>query len=157
MLPSVSCNVDVGTNTSRALNTGQASNTGRGSHVIVLIKAGGFYSRKYGSISALTLLVGQQEGHPACKKWVENLTYQLQLERGPMPNVMAAQPNVGGALCQSSAIPFLVERRKLPLTPTARVPCSNTAIIGECKTSTQSEFCTWQNSVTGQEPPKMNI
>jgi len=48
MLPSVSRNVDVGTNTSRALNTGQASNTGRGSHVIVLIKAGGFYSRKYG-------------------------------------------------------------------------------------------------------------
>jgi len=45
MLPSVSRNVDVGTNTSRALNTGQASNTGRGFAVIVLIEAGGFYSR----------------------------------------------------------------------------------------------------------------
>jgi len=27
--------------------------------------------------------------------------------------------------------------------------------IGECKTwRTKSEFCTWQNSVTGQQPPK---
>jgi len=41
MLPSVRRNVDV-TNTSRALNTG------RGSDAIVLIEAGGFYSRKYG-------------------------------------------------------------------------------------------------------------
>jgi len=46
MLLSVRRNVD--TNTSWALNTGQASNTGLGSHVIVLIEAGGFYSRKYG-------------------------------------------------------------------------------------------------------------
>ena len=30
------------------LNTGRASNTGRGSDIIVLIEAGGFYSRKYG-------------------------------------------------------------------------------------------------------------
>jgi len=41
------------------------------------------------------------------------------------------------------------------LTPTARarVPCSNAANIGERKTWTQSEFCTWQNSVRGQKPP----
>ena len=32
------------------------------------------------------------------------------------------------------------------LTPTARVPCSNAANIGERKTWMQSEFCTWQNS-----------
>jgi len=30
-----------------------------------------------------------------------------------MPNVMAAQPNIGGALCESSVIPFLVPRRKV--------------------------------------------
>jgi len=36
---------------------------------------------------------------------------------------------------------------------TARLPCSNAANI-ERKTWTQSEFCTCQNSVTGQEPPK---
>jgi len=39
--------------------------------------------------------------------------------------------------------------------PAAGVPCSNAAIIGERMTWTQSEFCTWRNSVTGQELPKM--
>jgi len=36
-----------------------------------------------------------------------------KLECGPMPNVMAALPNIG------------VQRRKVWLTPTTRVPCSN--------------------------------
>jgi len=27
---------------------------------------------------------------------------QLKLECGPMPNVMAAQPNIGDAICESS-------------------------------------------------------
>jgi len=51
-----------------------------------------------------------------------------------MPKVMAAQPNIDGALCESSVIsviPFLVRRRKLSLTPTARSPCSNAANIEE--------------------------
>jgi len=39
-----------------------------------------------------------------------------------MPNVMAALPNIGGTLCKSSAIPFLVLRRKVQLTPVAGVP-----------------------------------
>jgi len=51
----------------------------------------------------------------------------------------------------SSIIPFLVPRRKVWLTPTAQVPCSNATNIGERKTWMQS----WQNSVTGQEPPKI--
>jgi len=51
-----------------------------------------------------------------------------------MPNVMAALLNIGGALCESSVIPFLVPRRKLWLTPTDRVPCINAANIGERKT-----------------------
>jgi len=42
-------------------------------------------------------------------------------------------------------------------TPATRVPCSNAANTGERKTWTQNEFCTWQNSVTGQESPKMYI
>jgi len=37
------------------------------------------------------------------------------------------------------------------LTPTTRVSPSNAANIGERKTWTQSELCTWQNSVTVQE------
>jgi len=47
------------------------------------------------------------------------------------------------------------QRHKVWLTPTTRVSCSNATNIGACKTLTQSEFCTSQNSVTGQEPPKM--
>jgi len=53
-----------------------------------------------------------------------------------MPNVMAAQPNTGGALCESSLIPFLVPHRKVWLMPAAGVPCSNAANIGERKTWT---------------------
>jgi len=74
-----------------------------------------------------------------------------------MPNVMAAQPNIGGALYEISVIPFLAPRRKVWPTPAAGVPCSNAANIGERKTWTQSEFCSWQNSVRGQDPPKMYI
>ena len=50
-----------------------------------------------------------------------------------MANVMAAQPNIGGALYESSVIPFLVPRRKVWLTPTAGVPCSNAASVREHK------------------------
>jgi len=42
-----------------------------------------------------------------------------------MPNVMAAQPNIDGAVCKSSLILFLVPRRKVWLTAAALVPCSN--------------------------------
>jgi len=76
-----------------------------------------------------------------------------------MPNVMAAQPNIGGALSESSVISFLVglPRHKVWLTAAARVSCSNSANIGERKTWTQSKFYTWQNSVTGQQTWKMYI
>jgi len=60
----------------------------------------------------------------------------IQLECGPMPNVMAALLNIGGALCESSVIPFLVRRRKVWLTPAAGVPCSNASTVGERKTWT---------------------
>jgi len=74
-----------------------------------------------------------------------------------MANLMAAVTNIGplgGALYK---IPFPVPRRNVWLTPTARVPCSNAANIGEHKTWTQSEFCTWQNPLKWQKPPKMYI
>jgi len=58
-----------------------------------------------------------------------------KLECGTMPNVMAAQPNIGVAHCESSIIPFLFLviglRRKVWLTPAAGVPCSNAANIWE--------------------------
>jgi len=62
---------------------------------------------------------------------------------GLMPNVMAAQPNIGGALCESSIISFVVPRYNVWLTAAARVPCSNAANTGERKTWTQSDFCSW--------------
>ena len=71
-----------------------------------------------------------------------------------MLNVMATQPSIGGALCESSVIQFLVPRRKVWLTSAARFPCSNAANIGERKTWTQSEFCSWQNSVRRTRAPK---
>ena len=62
---------------------------------------------------------------------------QKKLECGPVPNVMAALPSIGGALCESSVIPFLVPRhRKVWMTPAAGVPCSNAASIGKCKNRT---------------------
>jgi len=51
-----------------------------------------------------------------------------------MPNVMAAQLNIGGALRESSVIPFRVPRRKVWLMPAAGVLCSNAANIRERKT-----------------------
>jgi len=75
------------------------------------------------------------------------------IEDGPMPNVMVAQPNIGGAVCGSSVIPFLVPRHSLA-DGHCSVPCSNAANIGERKTWTQSEFCSWQNSVRQKSPPK---
>jgi len=45
-----------------------------------------------------------------------------------MPNVMAAQPNIGGALCESSVIPLFVPRHKVWLTAAALVPCSKSQI-----------------------------
>jgi len=82
---------------------------------------------------------------------------EQQLSTVMSRTLMAALSNIGGALCKTSVIPFLVPRRKVWLTPTAGVLCSNAANIGERKTWTQSEFCTWQNAVRGQEPPKMYI
>ena len=52
----------------------------------------------------------------------KNKEKQMQLECGPMPNVMVALPNIGGAVLVPS-----VQRRKVWLTPTTRVPSSNAA------------------------------
>jgi len=60
----------------------------------------------------------------------------FELECGPLPNVMAAQSNMGGAIRKSLVIPFLVPRRKVWLMLAAGVPHSNAANIGERKTWT---------------------
>ena len=64
-----------------------------------------------------------------------------------MPNVMAALPNIGGALCSTP---------QSLSDPAAGVPCSNAASIEERKTWTQSDFFA-KFRVGEQEPPKMYI
>jgi len=93
--------------------------------------------------------------HPVFSATAENRRRKkIELECGPMPNVMAALPYIGGAFCKRSVIPFVVRRRKVWLTPAAGVPCSNAANIGERKTWTQSELCTWQNFDRSKSPRK---
>jgi len=82
--------------------------------------------------------------------------YFKKLECGPMPNLMAVQPNTGGALREFPNSITCTTPESLADTA-AGVPCSNAANIGERKTWTQSEFCTWRNSARGQKPPKMYI
>jgi len=57
-----------------------------------------------------------------------------------MPNVIAALPNIGGALCESSVIPFFVPRRKVWLMPAAGVPCSNAAKTGNARLRCKVNF-----------------
>ena len=78
-------------------------------------------------------------------------------ERGPMPNVMAAQPNIGGALRESSVISFLVTRRKFWLTPAARMPRSNVANTRERNTWAQSEVCILAKISSGGKNPRKCI
>jgi len=43
----------------------------------------------------------QKKSSPVIKFSVAILTLLFKLEYGPMPNVMAALPNIGGALCST--------------------------------------------------------
>jgi len=57
-----------------------------------------------------------------------------------MPNMMAVQPNIGGALCDSSVIAFLVACRKVWLAPAAQVPCSNNANFENARLGRKVKF-----------------
>ena len=59
--------------------------------------------------------------------------------------MMAAQPNIGSALCERSVIPFLVPCHKVWLMAAARVLCSNAANIGECKIGRKVNFAAGKN------------
>ena len=64
-----------------------------------------------------------------------------------MPNVMAALPNIGGALCLTP--------QSLADATTGSMLCSNAVNIGERKFWTQSELCTWHKiPLRGKNPRK---
>jgi len=71
-----------------------------------------------------------------------------------MPNVMAALPNIRGALCESSVIPFLVPRLKVWLTPVAGVPCNNAVNVRERKTWTKVNSAPSKILSGGKSPRK---
>jgi len=136
---------------------------------------------------------------------VRHRTYK-QLERGPMPNVMAALPNVGGALCSTpqsladahyymacsnaaktryqlkfAGVPQNtgpISAASGPSSPycedicrtycclvsffrlSIRAPSCEDIARETCamvRRWTESEFCTWQNSVRRQHIPKVYI
>ena len=68
------------------------------------------------------------------KEFPLTIPFKCNENVGRWPNVMAARLDISGALCESSAILFLVARRKFWLTPAALAPCNNAANIGERKT-----------------------
>jgi len=71
-----------------------------------------------------------------------------------MPNVMAAQPNIGGAVCESSAVPFLVLCRKVWLTPTGQVRCSNAANNENARLGHKVKFARDKIPLGGKNPEK---
>ena len=106
-----------------------------------------------------TTTVLREAGWPR-RNGLQPLRSSTKLKCGPMPNVLAALgiyrwcPQLK---IIKSEFPFLVPCRKVWLTPTVPVPCSNAAKTGKRKTWTQSKYGTWQNTIRGQEPPKMYI
>jgi len=63
-----------------------------------------------------------------------------------MPNVMAALPNIGGALCSTP--------RKVWLTPTTRVPCSNATKPVEIRSGAPNSR---PEPISAASRPKFNI
>jgi len=71
-----------------------------------------------------------------------------------MPNVMAAQPNIGGVLCESCIIPFLVPCRKAWLMPAAGVLYSNDANTENARLGRKINFAARKIPSVGKSPRK---
>ena len=71
------------------MNTGRASNTGRGSDIIVLIEAGGFYSRKYGNCNTGKMCLGEGMHCPSASCFKSN-AYEYIVERSVTTNKSSA-------------------------------------------------------------------
>ena len=106
--------------------------------------------------SVVTVRSQQVDGFPVPLLFPA-LLYQMQLECGPMPNVMAAQPNVGGPLCKSCVFPFLVPCRKVWMTPAAGVLCSNAASVGNARLGRKVNFAPGKVPSGGKSRPRKCI
>ena len=71
-----------------------------------------------------------------------------------MPNVMAALPNIGGALCKSSVIPFLVSRRKRWLTPVLECRAVTLPIYENARVGGKVNFAAGKIQSGDKSPPR---
>jgi len=71
-----------------------------------------------------------------------------------MPNVMAAQPNIGGAVCESSVIPFIVSRRKVWQTPQLECRAVTLIIWENARLGRKVNFARGEMSSGGKSPRK---
>jgi len=125
----------------------------------------GVYIPTFGIISVKSSVLGSYtlRSTPPCQISPRRATCRSYAGRKNLRMALALRAMLpvdsSTAQCRTGWPPCRVKipRRKVWLTRTARVWCSNAANIGERKTWTQSEFCTWLNSVRQQEPPKMYI
>jgi len=69
-----------------------------------------------------------------------------------MPNLMAAQLNTGGTLCESSVIPFIVPCHEVGLTTAARLPCSNAGNIQNARVGRKVNFADGKIPLGGKSP-----
>ena len=94
-------------------------------------------------------------------KWIKSAVLPIartgQRLQGKIQNLNVVQYPTWWSPCRMYVAPC-AQCLKVWLVPTAQVLCSNATKIRERKTwSMQSQCCTWQNFVPGQEPPKMGF
>ena len=74
-----------------------------------------------------------------------------------MPNAMAAQPNMGGAFCKNSVIPFLVPCRKVWLTPLLECPAVTLPIQEKARLGCKVNFAPDIIPLWGKNPQNAYI
>jgi len=71
-----------------------------------------------------------------------------------MPNVMAAQPNIGGALCESSIIPFLYHAAKFGWCPLLECRAVTLPIQEKARLGCKVNFAAGKIPLGGKSPRK---
>jgi len=71
-----------------------------------------------------------------------------------MPNVMAAQPNIGGAVCVSSVIPFLVPRHIVCQMAAAQCRAVTLPIQENARLGRKVNYAAGKNPLVGKISPQ---